>query len=473
MQALARSTIRRCKLRSLRQFLGGVCVYLVFLAAFTWLVMSSFVTSTPFYMLSAVRTGLQEENVEFEGGGVHLSWDDIATTTDLWKVLEGPVWEFVDNEAVVDGRLPAPHAGVAQGHLYFAGPLRLRQVRMRNDTCSVRVPAGEGLPCFAERFSEGVESRAPHAGVEWQSAAQLGGSSTGTWGRVLGQWYPDSGFVVTLPTNSTEALPILSRLRAERWVDVSTSAVMLEFTLYSPPSDTWLSGQLLAELPSVGGVIPSDDIRAIALHHRPRVDPLLLGAEVTTAVITVAFVIYEVRDVCKQWRKRPRRRARRDGERTVPEEEEDPESLSSPGGSSDKVTLLGRAQGLAGSARGRALGVNGGGDGAQRSTDVPATRVNLRARWKRAGTTSVPMGGGVGGLDGGSGKPFTYHTRLWTWIKVADLALLVACAALRLRNITTASALDLRVERSDFLNLRPLSDTMDFVRGRRPCPHPP
>ena len=52
------------------------------------------------------------------------------------------------------------------------------------------------------------------------------------WGKF--SQYGGSGFVVDLPLNRTLASTMLDQLRANKWIDVQTRVVFVDFNTYNP-----------------------------------------------------------------------------------------------------------------------------------------------------------------------------------------------------------------------------------------------
>lgn len=73
----------------------------------------------------------------------------------------------------------------------------------------------------------------------------------------------------------------LTALRTSRWVDHSTRAVSVHFTLYNPPTRLFTSVTLGAELLPTGGLVPSSLVESISIYGDSAPRYLLMLSEVS------------------------------------------------------------------------------------------------------------------------------------------------------------------------------------------------
>lgn len=62
-----------------------------------------------------------------------------------------------------------------------------------------------------------------------------------------------------------EAHTALSRLRASTWIDHSTRAVSVHFTLYNPPTQLFTSVSLSVEILPTGSLVPSSLVESFSI----------------------------------------------------------------------------------------------------------------------------------------------------------------------------------------------------------------
>lgn len=73
----------------------------------------------------------------------------------------------------------------------------------------------------------------------------------------------------------------LTALRTSRWIDHSTRAVSVHFTLYNPPTRLFTSVTLGAELLPTGGLVPSSLVESISIYGDSAPRYLLMLSEVS------------------------------------------------------------------------------------------------------------------------------------------------------------------------------------------------
>lgn len=74
--------------------------------------------------------------------------------------------------------------------------------------------------------------------------------------------YPGSGYICDLPANKTESLEKLNDLKTWYWIDRSTRAIVVEFSILNTNVNVITSNRILFEFPATGSVIPTHDCAA-------------------------------------------------------------------------------------------------------------------------------------------------------------------------------------------------------------------
>eukprot|EP00741_Cyanophora_paradoxa_P021290 tig00021348_g20550.t1 len=256
-----------------------------------------------FYFAESVRD-LLTGAPEFEGserGGARVSWDSVVTIEDLWGYLQGPFLESMFVESWYPGSLLSPED---RGFVYYQhrllGRVRLRQLRIRDDSCAVpgEFLGAEGTlgKCYGE-WGPSTEDRRPFgAGPAFEyspgtapplGAAHIPGVVPGRLG--------GGGFVADLPTDLAAARALLADLRANRWVDWQTYAVLAEFNLYN--ANVGLAGvaRLAFYMPSTGAIRPSLQFTTMRLRRAySAFDALYAILALTVALVALYYVALEV-----------------------------------------------------------------------------------------------------------------------------------------------------------------------------------
>lgn len=114
------------------------------------------------------------------------------------------------------------------------GPVRFRQLRVKNDSCEIN-------EIFKNQFKECYSFYSSQASDEssfvfknssefiFQTSKELNGFYT--WGQL--QLYPGGGFVKNLADLRLESKLIIQELKANNWIDRGTRVVFIEFVVYN------------------------------------------------------------------------------------------------------------------------------------------------------------------------------------------------------------------------------------------------
>eukprot|EP00300_Choanocystis_sp_HF-7_P042044 c8818_g1_i1.p1 GENE.c8818_g1_i1~~c8818_g1_i1.p1 ORF type:complete len:815 (-),score=195.02 c8818_g1_i1:145-2589(-) len=236
----------------------GVVLYLAFLALLglcgLMATRGDVCSQSGYFIRTGVEGALRNQGTFQTNDG--SDWLSIGTKEALLGFLQGPLVDTVFPDK------PEPMNRYILESNRIVGALRLRQLRVEAEEC--RVPRRfsdlanerENHKCYS-RFESGHESRDPHAGTEWSSASQLGGTTIIGLSDLI---YPASGHVIDLPVgNRTFAIEQLAALRENGWIDSATRAVFIEVATWNEQVSLVVWGVLSAEF------FPSGDIRTSSL----------------------------------------------------------------------------------------------------------------------------------------------------------------------------------------------------------------
>ena len=208
---------------------------------------------------------------------------------DLLNNLYAPSWyngrllTWNEQLAVDDGQMQLVRVGVP----------RLRQQRLqRSSTCTIASPMqSEADFCRPDYnwLNADTGSYAPAWGAlnETDAASYQSGSGNASWMfsesdlRAPFTYAPDAidtpytalvntylpgGYVLPLKLSYAASYALLNAtLRNFAWTDLYTRALFVEFTLYNPPVNVFVSVTLVGEFLASGGVVTTSDVKARAL----------------------------------------------------------------------------------------------------------------------------------------------------------------------------------------------------------------
>ena len=182
------------------------------------------------------------------------------------------------------------------------GLVRLRQVRVKKDSCRIPDSLAEYITECYGPFSESVMDSAPFGPVDpntntgtwkWYSEAELKeGSYTGR----SNIDYPGSGFNVTLPMDYSGVLEKLYYLKDNNWIDRQTRAIFIDFIVYNANTRLITLVKVAIEFPASSGCRP------FLLLRTSRIDRLVgsemsrtaMLAETILLVLVSLYIVHEV-----------------------------------------------------------------------------------------------------------------------------------------------------------------------------------
>ncbi|KAF7242705.1 Polycystic kidney disease protein 1-like 2, partial [Varanus komodoensis] len=248
------------------------------------------------WMLLLVAYGQRDPNSYFLNKHIESSFtdgfQDILSYQDFFK------WA---RTTLINNLYGSYQGFITDGNSKLVGSARIRQVRVRGNTCPIapklQSTTGE---CHAA-YSFDTEDMADY-GARWNissldntselsSAWQYQGQSKlrgqATWGKLA--VYRGGGYVVHLGTDSCNASRILQYLFNNTWLDTFTRAVFIEFTVYNANVNLFCIVSLMFETSALGAFFMRAELQSVRLY--PYTDSLHIFV-VAAEVIYFLFVVY-------------------------------------------------------------------------------------------------------------------------------------------------------------------------------------
>ncbi|XP_016288259.2 glycine cleavage system H protein, mitochondrial isoform X1 [Monodelphis domestica] len=188
---------------------------------------------------------------------------------------------------------------ITDGNSKLIGSARIRQVRVRNDSCPITQELGAFHECHvpysleAEDMSDYGESWNStgcnessnfYQAWQYQSQTQLRGQSI--WGKLT--IYRGGGYTVHLGTDPRNASRVLQYLFNSSWLDTFTRAVFVEFTVYNANVNLFCIVTLTFEANTAGAFLPQAELQSIRLY------PLTNGLHVLVVAAEVIYFLFLV-----------------------------------------------------------------------------------------------------------------------------------------------------------------------------------
>ncbi|XP_066545891.1 polycystin-1-like protein 1 [Amia ocellicauda] len=234
-------------------------------------------SSNHYHLNQAVRKEFtRSPNNPFSGVKTYEDWWNWSLTT----LLDGLYWDTWYNRASAESK-----AGAVHGTCILIGEPTLKKIHVTNRTvCKIHSLFADLVPDCLPTYSP--VDRGP--GQSEGTASLALGDGPQHCGRIA--CYTGQGTRVNLGRARSSASVKLQELKASGWLDRDTRAVMVEFTLYNPPSNLFTSVSLLAEMPITGGLLPSVSIESVRVYHILCVlDYCIMGFE----LLFLAFILVQ------------------------------------------------------------------------------------------------------------------------------------------------------------------------------------
>ncbi|XP_076980518.1 polycystin-2-like protein 1 [Tamandua tetradactyla] len=271
--------------------LRELLVYIVFLVDICLLTYG--MTSSSAYYYTKVMSELFLHTPSDTG----VSFQTISSMADFWDFAQGPLvdslyWtKWYNNQSLGHGS----HSFIYYENLLLGVP-RLRQLRVRNDSCVVHEDFREDILSCYDVYSPDKEEQLPFGslnGTAWtyHSQNELGGSSH--WGRLTS--YSGGGYYLDLPGSRQASAEALRELQEGLWLDRGTRVVFIDFSVYNANINLFCVLRLVVEFPATGGAIPSWQIRTVKLiRYVSSWDFFIVGCEVVFCVFIFYYTVEEV-----------------------------------------------------------------------------------------------------------------------------------------------------------------------------------
>uniref|UniRef100_G3TE93 Polycystin-2-like protein 1 n=1 Tax=Loxodonta africana TaxID=9785 RepID=G3TE93_LOXAF len=271
--------------------LRELLVYIVFLVDICLLTYG--MTSSSAYYYTKVMSELFLHTPSDTG----VSFQTISSMADFWDFAQGPLldslyWtKWYNNQSLGRGS----HSFIYYENLLLGVP-RLRQLRVRNDSCVVHEDFREDILSCYDVYSLDKEDQLPFGplnGTAWtyHSQDELGGSSH--WGRLTS--YSGGGYYLDLLGSRQASAETLRDLQEGLWLDRGTRVVFIDFSVYNANINLFCVLRLVVEFPATGGAIPSWQIRTVKLiRYVSNWDFFIVGCEIVFCVFIFYYMVEEI-----------------------------------------------------------------------------------------------------------------------------------------------------------------------------------
>ncbi|KAJ8869809.1 hypothetical protein PR048_028818 [Dryococelus australis] len=277
--------------RFLRSFHAQISIFLIFFLIFN---IACFVMYDESHFV-ATRAATE---LFVETGNEGIDFRDIGNSDNFISYVEGPMlnaflldlWHESMNVEDDESR------HVLRQYRLLGAP-RMRQVKVRNDSCIVREAFRKYVPTCFNYYSSFSEQNTPYGPAErpdwvYSTARELNGRSfSGFLSR-----YGGGGYYRDLPLEINNTGNTTQRLRASKWITEGTRAVFVDIKMFNANVSLFYTVKLLVEFPPFYHAIPSWYITTFRfVKYTTSFEIFVLACEVTVVVFNLFYTIEAVR----------------------------------------------------------------------------------------------------------------------------------------------------------------------------------
>ncbi|XP_036936757.1 polycystin-2 isoform X1 [Acanthopagrus latus] len=281
--------------RYLRNVLREMLTYIAFLI--TLCILTYGMVSANMYYYTKVMSQLFLDTPL--SAGDPSTFRSLSTMEDFWRFTEGPFlngmyWEVWYNNK----SLPENQSLIYYENILLGVP-RLRQVKVRNESCSVHEDLRDEVQDCYNIYTPANEDTAPFGpknGTAWVYATESEMNGTSYWGQV--SKYGGGGYYQDLSRTKEGSAIQLQSLKDHLWLDRGTRAVFLDFSVYNGNINLFCITRLLVEFPATGGAVTSWQFQTVRLIRYVSSWDYFVGlCEVAFCLFILYYVVEEVLEI--------------------------------------------------------------------------------------------------------------------------------------------------------------------------------
>ncbi|XP_016325767.1 polycystin-2-like isoform X1 [Sinocyclocheilus anshuiensis] len=279
----------------LKTVLREMITYILFLV--TLCILTYGMVSTNMYYYTKVMSQLFLDTPLTSGEP--MTFKTLSTMEDFWKFTEGPFlngmyWEFWYNNK----SLPENQSLIYYENLLLGVP-RLRQLKVRNESCSVHEDLrDEVYDCYSV-YSPATEDKSAFGsknGTAWRYSEESRLGESSYWGQV--STYGGGGYYQDLSRTREKSANQLQELKNNLWLDRGTRAVFLDFSVYNGNVNLFCIVRLLVEFPATGGAVTSWQFQTVRLIRYVSSWDYFVGiCEVAFCLFVLYYLVEEVLEI--------------------------------------------------------------------------------------------------------------------------------------------------------------------------------
>ncbi|KAE8630855.1 hypothetical protein XENTR_v10000990 [Xenopus tropicalis] len=287
-----RITTREKYLKIVFRELITYIVFLVIVCVLTY----SMVTSNMFYYTKGMSQLFLDGPVSKDE---RTNFKTLLTMDDFWKFTEGPLMDGLYWDMWYNNRTMAENHSFIYYENLLLGVPRLRQLRVKNGSCSVPEDLKDEIKDCYDSYSVRNEDTTPFGlrnGTAWTYTKEKDLNGSSQWGVI--SVYSGAGYYIDLSRNREESAAQIAMLKNNLWLDRGTRAVFIDFSVYNANLNLFCVVRLLVEFPATGGLITSWQFQTVKLiHYISSFEFFLAACEIIFCIFILYYIIEEFLEI--------------------------------------------------------------------------------------------------------------------------------------------------------------------------------
>ncbi|XP_069834369.1 polycystin-2 isoform X2 [Dendropsophus ebraccatus] len=287
-----RVTTREKYLKTILRELITYIVFIFLLCVLTY----GMVTSSMFYYTKVMTQLFLDTPVSKTD---ETNFKTLMTMDKFWKFSEGPLLDGLYWDMWYNNRTLAKNQSFIYYENLLLGVPRLRQLKVKNGSCSVPEDLKDEITECYDMYSVGNEDTAPFGlrnGTAWTYTKEKDLNGSSQWGLI--STYSGAGYYLDLSRNREEASAQIGSLKNNLWLDRGTRAVFIDFTVYNANINLFCIVRLLVEFPATGGLVTSWQFQTVKLiHYVSAFDYFLAACEIAFCLFILYYIVEEFLEI--------------------------------------------------------------------------------------------------------------------------------------------------------------------------------
>ncbi|KAM6194938.1 polycystin-1-like protein 3 [Sarcoramphus papa] len=253
------------------------------------------------WMLLLVAYGQRDPNSYYLNKHIENSFTD--GFHDVYSYQDFFMWA---NTTLVKNLYGSYKGFITDGNSKLVGSARIRQVRVKGDTCPIsprlqrviqecHAPYSlqtEDTSVYGEHWNTSAFDNSSDLSSAWQYQSQSKLRGHPSWGKLA--IYRGGGYVIHLGTDPKNASRILQYLFNNVWLDTFTRAVFVEFTVYNANVNLFCIVSLMFETNALGAFFTSAELQSVRLYpYTNSLHVFVVAAEVIYFLFIVYYMIVQ------------------------------------------------------------------------------------------------------------------------------------------------------------------------------------